>query len=90
MYAQRFGSLPIGLETGGLAETIEDGKTGFLFRNHSVGAFVGALYRALSVFDVKSKLNAMRCTAMTRAFSWEKSVRDYTGLYERARMKCLC
>src|SRR5262245_47487545 len=84
MYAQRFGSLPIGLETGGLAETIEDGKTGFLFRNHSVGAFVGALYRALSVFDAKSKLNAMRCTAMTRAFSWEKSVQDYTGLYERA------
>ena len=89
MYAQRFGSLPIGLETGGLAETIEDGKTGFLFRNHSVGAFVGALYRALSVFGAKSKLNAMRCAAMTRAFSWEKSVRDYTGVYERARMKCL-
>ena len=27
MYAQRFGSLPIGRQTGGLAETIEDGKT---------------------------------------------------------------
>jgi starch synthase len=29
MYAQRFGSLPIGYKTGGLAETIDDGKTGF-------------------------------------------------------------
>ena len=31
MYAQRFGSLPIGHQTGGLAETIKDGETGFLF-----------------------------------------------------------
>jgi glycogen synthase len=30
MYAQRFGSLPIGHRTGGLAETIVDGETGFL------------------------------------------------------------
>ena len=29
MYAQRFGSLPIGHQTGGLAETIADGETGF-------------------------------------------------------------
>ena len=29
MYAQRFGSLPIGHQTGGLAETITDGETGF-------------------------------------------------------------
>jgi starch synthase len=35
MYAQRFGSLPIGHQTGGLAETIEDGKTGFLFQRPS-------------------------------------------------------
>jgi starch synthase len=39
MYAQRFGSLPIGHQTGGLAETIEDGKTGFLFQHASVKAF---------------------------------------------------
>ncbi len=31
MYAQKFGSLPIGHQTGGLAETITDGETGFLF-----------------------------------------------------------
>ena len=35
MYAQRFGSLPIGHQTGGLAETIKDGETGFLFSQPS-------------------------------------------------------
>ena len=36
MYAQRFGSLPIGHQTGGLAETITDGETGFLFSKPSI------------------------------------------------------
>jgi len=36
MYAQRFGSLPIGRQTGGLSETIIDGQTGFLFVDSSI------------------------------------------------------
>ncbi|MGY4297533.1 hypothetical protein ACVWXN_005628 [Bradyrhizobium sp. i1.4.4] len=39
MYAQRFGSLPIGHQTGGLAETITDGETGFLFSQPSRASF---------------------------------------------------
>src|SRR6476659_9828792 len=35
MYAQRFGSLPIAHRTGGLADSIQDGVTGFLFRDPS-------------------------------------------------------
>ncbi|MFX5472277.1 glycosyltransferase, partial [Acinetobacter baumannii] len=41
MYAQRFGSLPIGHQTGGLAETIQDGETGFLFEKPSTESFIG-------------------------------------------------
>ena len=43
MYAQRFGSLPIGHQTGGLAETIEDGETGFLFAQPSAESFLGGV-----------------------------------------------
>jgi starch synthase len=43
MYAQRFGSLPIAHRTGGLADTIEDGVTGFLFGEMSLGGFMGAI-----------------------------------------------
>ena len=46
MYAQRFGSLPIGHQTGGLAETIKDGETGFLFRQPSAESFLGGVRRA--------------------------------------------
>jgi starch synthase len=83
MYAQRFGSLPIGHRTGGLAETIEDGKTGFLFRQASIEAFLGAICRAFSTFGSKSQLNAMRHNAMARAFSWQNSAGDYAALYRR-------
>jgi starch synthase len=83
MYAQRFGSLPIGRQTGGLSETIEDGKTGFLFRGTSVEAFFGGVCRAFFTFGSRSKLNAMRRNAMGRAFSWDSSASSYADLYRQ-------
>jgi starch synthase len=83
MYAQRFGSLPIGHQTGGLAETIEDGKTGFLFQEASVDSFMGGVSRAFSTFGSRSQLNAMRRNAMARAFSWKDSACSYANLYEQ-------
>ena len=47
MYAQRFGSLPIGHQTGGLAETITDGETGFLFAQPSAESFLGGIRHML-------------------------------------------
>jgi starch synthase len=46
IYAHRFGALPIGHQTGGLTETISDGKNGILFRTASVEGLLGALCRA--------------------------------------------
>ena len=50
MYAQKFGSLPIGHQTGGLAETITDGETGFLFTQPSTESFLGGIRRAFTTF----------------------------------------
>jgi starch synthase len=83
MYAQRFGSLPIGHKTGGLAETIEDGKTGFLFSKASIEPFFGAVCRAFATFSRRRELNAMRRNAMARAFSWNASAANYADLYRR-------
>jgi starch synthase len=84
MYAQRFGSLPIARQTGGLADTIEDGVTGFLFREPSLGAFLSAVYRAVDAFGSRPKLNAMRRAAMARTFAWQRSARRYKKVYDRA------
>jgi len=83
MYAQRFGSLPIGHQTGGLADTIEDGKTGFLFRRAAIEDFMGAICRAFSTFASKRQLNTMRRQAMARPFDWRDSALSYGNLYQR-------
>jgi starch synthase len=83
MYAQRFGSLPIGCRTGGLAETIDDGKTGFLFDRPSLDSFFGALCRAFAKFADRPGMNAMRKEAMSLSYSWRQSAASYTSLYRR-------
>jgi starch synthase len=81
MYAQRFGSLPIGRKTGGLAETIADGETGFLFRDPSPESFLGGIVRAFATYGSKRSLNRMRESAMAQSFSWNKSASSYGAIY---------
>ena len=83
MYAQRFGSLPIGHQTGGLAETITDGETGFLFAQPSAESFLGGIRRAFSAFMAKDRLYSMRRSAMARSFSWDISAACYGALYQK-------
>src|SRR5690348_5407222 len=83
MYAQRFGSLPIGHQTGGLAETISDGETGFLFAKPSTESLLGGIRRAFSAFKAKDRLDAMRRRAMSRSFSWDLSAGCYGALYRK-------
>jgi len=83
MYAQRFGSLPIGHQTGGLSETITDGETGFLFSQPSIESFLGGVRRAFSTYMATERLDAMRRSAMARSFSWDLSAALYSALYRR-------
>jgi starch synthase len=83
MYAQRFGSLPIGHQTGGLAETIVDGETGFLFTRPSTESFLGGICRAFATYGAKDRLNSMRRRAMSKSFSWSISAACYGALYRK-------
>ncbi|MGY4426752.1 glycogen synthase [Bradyrhizobium sp. JR6.1] len=86
MYAQRFGSLPIGHQTGGLAETIVDGETGFLFSQPSAESFLGGVRRAFDAYRAKDRLNAMRASAMAKSYSWDLSAACYGALYKKLIM----
>jgi starch synthase len=81
MCAQRVGTLPIGHKTGGLAETIDDGQTGFLFAEPSVNGLFGALCRGFSTFSSKRRLYQMRTQAMSRKFDWDRPAIKYQELY---------
>ncbi|SDS81580.1 starch synthase [Halopseudomonas xinjiangensis] len=83
MYAQRFGSLPIARRTGGLADTIEDGVTGFLFSEPTEASYLEAVMRAVNVHRHPELLNAMRRKAMGSPLYWQESVKPYDELYQR-------
>jgi starch synthase len=83
MRAQRYGSLPIGRRVGGLADTIEDNVTGFLFDAYRADALEGAALRALKRFADADAWNGMMHKAMARDFSWQRSVRAYLDVYRR-------
>lgn len=81
MYAQRFGALPIARRTGGLAETIEDERTGFLFDRAETGSFLEAVRRAFDVFASPKRFFTMREAAMAKRFDWNASTEAYLALY---------
>jgi starch synthase len=83
MYAQRFGSLPVARKTGGLAETIKDGQTGFLFPHASTESFMGAIWRAFGAFANDRRMNFMRLGAMAQEFEWGRSAALYQSLYQK-------
>ena len=83
MQAQRYGTLPIAHRTGGLADTIEDGETGFLFSDLSGEGLFGACRRAFEAFDDPDVLGEMRQAAMARSFHWSGAAAEYEQLYSR-------
>ena len=83
MQAQRYGSLPIAHATGDLADTIEDGETGFLFSDLSGEGLFGACRRAFDAFDDAQLLAEMRQAAMARSFHWSGAAAEYEALYAK-------
>ena len=85
MRAQRYGALPIGRRVGGIADTVEDDVTGFLFDEYTAGAMDWAMSRALVRFSDSSSWNPRLRTAMHRDFGWERAAERYAQVYRRAR-----
>lgn len=86
MYAQRFGSLPIAHKTGGLADTIQDDVTGFLFDAASAYSLGSAIRRAFTAFRSGNILQRMKSAAMRRPGGWCEAAADYQSAYSQAAL----
>lgn len=82
MMAMRYGSLPVVRAIGGLADTVQDGTSGFTFVEFRSEDLWEALRRALYIwrFDAES-WRGMQRHAMRMDFSWKVSARGYQQLY---------
>jgi starch synthase len=83
MRAQRYGTIPVARRVGGLADTIEDGVTGFLFDDYSPADFMRAANRAVDQFRDAEGWGEMMREAMSRDFGWERSAARYLSVYRR-------
>ena len=85
MIAMRYGSVPVVRATGGLADTVRDGVTGFVFNDFSVEAFWNTLRGAIYIYNVdQESWRAIQVNGMTSDFSWRNSALGYQQLYEKA------
>jgi len=91
MYSQRYGTIPIVRETGGLADTIEDAlpksmnnntATGISFKEASSGALLEAIKRAMLLYADKKSWKKIQIAAMEKDFSWKNSAEQYLALYK--------
>jgi len=84
MYSLRYGTVPIVRGVGGLADTVEDGKTGFVFAEYTPAALLQAVRRALAAFSDHRSWRALQLAGMKRDHSWDRSAGEYVRMYEKA------
>jgi starch synthase len=82
MYSQRYGTPPLVHATGGLADTVVDGVTGFVFEPMTAEDFFSCIKRALVAYHDKEAWGKIQRNCMERDSSWEKSAADYLTLYK--------
>jgi starch synthase len=87
MRAQRYGTIPVARRVGGLADTIEDGVTGFLFDDYTPADFMRAAMRAVDQYRETDAWDEMMREAMARDFGWERSAVRYLTMYRRVLMQ---
>ena len=87
MIAMRYGTIPIVRETGGLRDTVipfdGDNGTGFTFYSYNAYDMLGAIDRAISVYNDKDNWAKLIKNAMSADFSWKKSAKEYVKIYEK-------
>lgn len=83
MIGMRYGAVPVVRATGGLADTITEGRTGLRFEAPTADALGGALDRALDLFADGEAYAAMRDRCLACDWSWAGPVKAYSAIYER-------
>lgn len=84
MIAMRYGTIPVVRRTGGLADSVTDGQTGFVFSQYAGAALATSMREAINFFYSNSKkYEEMVKRVMREDFSWKQSARKYKELYEK-------
>ena len=82
MIAMRYGSLPIARATGGLVDTIDHDRTGFLFEHAEPAGLLWATGVARGAHSAPEHWHYMMKQAAAEDFTWRTSAQRYADVYE--------
>jgi len=84
MIAMRYGTVSVVRKTGGLADSVIDGKTGFVFDAYTSSALTSAMRRVIDIYRKKPKVfTEMIDRVMRIDFSWRVQADQYVALYRK-------
>ncbi len=84
MIAMRYGTVPLVRKTGGLADTVKHGKTGFVFDKYNGKHLADMMMLAIEYYDSNPREWASLVRrVMAVDFSWAVSAREYLKTYKK-------
>ena len=88
MIAMRYGTLPLVRKTGGLADSVEDGVTGFVFGPYTRSALIRRMREVIEYYGTKPvEWRKMISRVMKEDFSWKHQAAHYVDLYKSLMKK---
>ena len=86
LYSMRYGTIPVVRKVGGLADTVIDidDKDGYgiVFENFDLHEAMQSITKAVSLYNKKRELSAIRRKIMSLDFSWIKAAENYVQMYK--------
>jgi len=89
LISYKYGTIPVVRKTGGLADTVFDEMTGFVFEEYSAKALHDAIKRAITAYNNKKRWASLIRSVMILDYSWNASAKKYVDLYRKALEKVL-
>ncbi|MCP5144099.1 MAG: glycogen synthase GlgA [Gammaproteobacteria bacterium] len=85
LYSLRYGTLPIVNPTGGLADTVTEGQTGYVIDEMSAAGLTDCVGRAVDDFRQRPIVwQQLARRGMVSDFSWARSAAEYAAYYQQA------
>lgn len=81
LYGLKYGTLPLVRQTGGLADTVKHGETGFVFEHADADSLTQAFQAALHIWQQPAKWTQLRQNAMKQDFGWHQAAKHYQNCY---------
>jgi len=81
MIAMRYGTVPIVRATGGLADTVFEGRNGVVFQKQEPMEMLAAVVRAREHFLHPVRWQNLVHNCMTGDYTWDRSAAEYVELY---------